>query len=149
MLRFDESVAAKAYARLVIFVCPKSGEMVNWRSHLGLVALAAGGYYDDAEVDWLAECSTKHAVDVAYLSSVGNDQSDRWWTLDYALAKVAHGILKNSGAGWFEVVALKARDSATGCPVLKGRELCVDDVLRIPRPIAQCMIKTTCRISSL
>ena len=55
-------VAANSSAKVIILVVPKADDMATWRMHLGLPAVAAGGYSDAAEVARLSARKTKSFV---------------------------------------------------------------------------------------
>ena len=79
------SVAAKSNEKLVIPTFTRPDAIVNWRMHLGLVVVVAGGYSDEAEVAWLSDCNSKYLLELASLPLADNDQADRWRELAHAL----------------------------------------------------------------
>ena len=54
----NASLMSKAYEKLVVPTFPTSGEMTNWMIALGL-SCVCGGFSDELEIAWLAECSSK------------------------------------------------------------------------------------------
>ena len=97
--------------------------MVQWLIACGLAAVGAGGYSDEREVAWLADCSTKQFEELASSSVVGNDQSDRWRKFVYALAMVPHGMLEGSNARLYDDVVLDNRVDGKTHSVPKGRQI--------------------------
>ena len=128
----NAGLMSKAYEKPVVPTFPASGEMTNWMIALGL-SCVCGGFSDELEIAWLAECSSKAFEELNHSGWASRSPPlpfgtlDRWRKLDFALAKALHGILKQSKESLTEDVILKTRECAQSKFYLEGPPNCMDD----------------------
>ena len=103
--------------------------MTSWMIALGLASVVGGGFSDELDIAWLAECSSNAFVELS--NSPWNSPTpalpagtlDRWRKLDFALSQSFHCILKQSRESLTEDVVLKIRESAQSNKLLNGRHI--------------------------
>ncbi|MFM7978660.1 MAG: hypothetical protein ACKPKO_05040, partial [Candidatus Fonsibacter sp.] len=99
--------------------------MANWQITIGLNCVCVGGFSDELEVAWLAECSTKTFDELSASSwrtmsfNNPNNNIGRRRKVDYALARGLHIMLRQSKEASTEDVVLKAREISKANAKLK------------------------------